>query len=184
MSWSLFSYNKKDSEAAGAQARLKDLEAQLNSKEAMLATALSEKRGLEVTLGDLREQLQEVQHCRDMVSFLFPLNMNIIILFKIKSFFERYLRLFLALQHNVPYSLICPKFFVVFCIGLALFPSSRLICLLSCCQLDTGLAQAKKHLADEMLLRIDLENRCQSLTEEIEFRKSMHEEVRMTEPFN
>lgn len=62
MSWSLFSYNKKDSEAAGAQARLKDLEAQLNSKEAMLATALSEKRGLEVTLGDLREQLQEVQH--------------------------------------------------------------------------------------------------------------------------
>uniref|UniRef100_A0A3Q3JJ59 Lamin B1 n=1 Tax=Monopterus albus TaxID=43700 RepID=A0A3Q3JJ59_MONAL len=97
----LQSYNKKDSEAAGAQARLKDLEAQLNSKEAMLATALSEKRGLETTLADLQEQLQE---------------------------------------------------------------------------LDTGLAQTKKHLGDEMLLRVDLENRCQSLTEEVEFRKGMHEE--------
>ncbi|XP_028274150.1 lamin-B1 [Parambassis ranga] len=94
-------YNKKDSEAAGAQARLKDLEAQLNSKEAMLATALSEKRGLEASLADLREQLQE---------------------------------------------------------------------------LDTGLAQAKKQLAEEMLMRVDLENRCQSLTEEMDFRKSMHHE--------
>lgn len=56
------SYAKKDSEAAGAQARLKDLEAQLNSKDAMLATALSEKRGLEETLADLQEQLQEVHH--------------------------------------------------------------------------------------------------------------------------
>ncbi|KAK2819391.1 hypothetical protein Q5P01_024952 [Channa striata] len=56
----LQNYNKKDSEAAGAQARLKDLEAQLNSKEAMLATALSEKRSLEATLTDLQEQLQEL----------------------------------------------------------------------------------------------------------------------------
>lgn len=115
-----FSYNKKDSEASGAQARLKDLEAQLNSKEAMLATALSEKRGLEGTLGDLREQLQEVRRCRDRNSFLFPLNMNMIILFKIKSiFFERYLLLFLVLQQSAPYLLHCPKFFVVFCIGLS-----------------------------------------------------------------
>ncbi|KAK9532972.1 hypothetical protein VZT92_010329 [Zoarces viviparus] len=53
-------YNKKDSEAAGVQARLKDLDAQLNSKDAMLATALSENRGLEATLADLREQLQEL----------------------------------------------------------------------------------------------------------------------------
>ncbi|XP_034458682.1 lamin-B1 [Hippoglossus hippoglossus] len=97
----LHNYHKKDSEAAGAQARLKDLEAQLNSKDAMLATALSEKRGLEATMTDLREELQE---------------------------------------------------------------------------LDTGLTQAKKHLSDEMLLRVDLENRCQSLTEDKDFRKSMHEE--------
>ncbi|XP_022600306.1 lamin-B1 [Seriola dumerili] len=97
----LQNYNKKDSDAAGAQARVKDLEAQLNSKDAILATALSEKRGLEARLADLQEQLQE---------------------------------------------------------------------------LDTGLAQAKKHLSDEMLLRVDLENRCQSLTEDMDFRKSMHEE--------
>lgn len=56
------SYNKKDSEATGALARLKDLEAQLYAKEAMLATALSENRGLEATLADLQEQLQKVQH--------------------------------------------------------------------------------------------------------------------------
>ncbi|XP_058473332.1 lamin-B1 [Solea solea] len=94
-------YNKRDSEAAGAQARLKDLEAELNSKDAMLTTALSEKRSLEASLAELQEELQE---------------------------------------------------------------------------LDTGLAQAKKHLADEMLMRVDLENRCQSLTEDQNFRKSMHEE--------
>ncbi|XP_049908764.1 lamin-B1 isoform X1 [Epinephelus moara] len=52
--------NKRDSEAAGAQAKLLDLEAQMNSKEAMLATALSENRGLEAKLADLREQLQEL----------------------------------------------------------------------------------------------------------------------------
>ncbi|XP_053195979.1 lamin-B1 [Scomber japonicus] len=97
----LQNYAKKDSEAGGAQARLKDLEAHLNSKDAMLATALSEKKGLEETLADLQEQLQE---------------------------------------------------------------------------LDTSLTQAKKQLAEEMLLRVDLENRCQSLTEDMEFRKSMHKE--------
>ncbi|XP_029025036.1 lamin-B1 [Betta splendens] len=97
----LQNYNKRDSEAAAAQARLRDLEAQLNSKEAMLTTALSEKRSLEAAMAELQEQLQE---------------------------------------------------------------------------LDSSLAQAKKHLADEMLLRIDLGNRCQSLTEEMDFRKSMHEE--------
>ncbi|XP_034047402.1 lamin-B1 [Thalassophryne amazonica] len=97
----LHSYNKRDSDAAGAQTRLKDLEAQLNNKEAMLSTSQSEKRVLEAAIADLKERLQE---------------------------------------------------------------------------LDTGLAQAKKHLADEMLLRVDLENRCQSLTEDMDFRKSMHEE--------
>uniref|UniRef100_A0A3B5MQ90 Uncharacterized protein n=1 Tax=Xiphophorus couchianus TaxID=32473 RepID=A0A3B5MQ90_9TELE len=92
-------YTKKDTEAAAALARLKDLEAQLNGKDAMLATTLSEKRGLENTLSEMQEQLQEVN--------------------------------------------------------------------------------AKKELSDEMLMRIDLENRCQSLGEEMDFRKSMHEEVRM-----
>lgn len=36
---------------------------------------------------------------------------------------------------------------------------------------------AKKQLADETLLKVDLENRCQSLTEDLEFRKNMYEEV-------
>ncbi|KAF5909787.1 lamin-B2, partial [Clarias magur] len=40
---------------------------------------------------------------------------------------------------------------------------------------------AKKQLETETLLRVDLENRCQSLSEELEFRKSMfEEEVRET----
>ncbi|XP_061604004.1 lamin-B1 isoform X2 [Phyllopteryx taeniolatus] len=43
-------------------------------------------------------------------------------------------------------------------------------------KLNSGLAQTKKHLADEMLLRVDLENRHQSLTEEMDFRKTMHQE--------
>uniref|UniRef100_H3CBS3 Lamin B1 n=1 Tax=Tetraodon nigroviridis TaxID=99883 RepID=H3CBS3_TETNG len=96
-------YNRRDSEAAGAQARLKELLAQLNSKDALLATAASEKRSLEASLADLQEQLQGSQ-------------------------------------------------------------------------LDGGLARAKKQLADEMLLRVDLENRCQSLTEEMDFRKNLLEE--------
>ena len=58
---SLSSYAKKDSEAAGAQARLKDLEAQVNTKEAVLATALSEKRALEASLADLQGHIQEVR---------------------------------------------------------------------------------------------------------------------------
>lgn len=36
---------------------------------------------------------------------------------------------------------------------------------------------AKKQLEKETLMRVDLENRCQSLSEELEFRKSMFEEV-------
>uniref|UniRef100_A0A3P9NAX2 Lamin B1 n=1 Tax=Poecilia reticulata TaxID=8081 RepID=A0A3P9NAX2_POERE len=95
-------YTKKDTDAAAALARLKELEAQLNGKDAMLATTLSEKRGLENTLSELQEQLQEM---------------------------------------------------------------------------ETGLSHAKKELSDEILMRIDLENRCQSLAEEMDFRKSMHEEL-------
>lgn len=45
-----------------AQARLKDLEALLNSKEAALSTALSEKRTLEGELHDLRGQVAKVGH--------------------------------------------------------------------------------------------------------------------------
>lgn len=97
----LQSYAKKDSDLAGCQARLKDVEALLNSKEASLATALSERKSLEGSLADLQAQIQE---------------------------------------------------------------------------LEASLASARKQLGDETLLRVDLENRCQSLVEELEFRKNMFEE--------
>lgn len=59
------------------------------------------------------------------------------------------------------------------------FSKHFLSCVCVCHQLDTSLAQTKKHLTDEMLLRVDLENRCQSLSEEMDFRKNIHEEVRV-----
>lgn len=44
-------------------------------------------------------------------------------------------------------------------------------------QAEDGHAVAKQQLEAETLMRVDLENRCQSLTEELEFRKSMYDEV-------
>uniref|UniRef100_A0A8C3BHD6 Lamin B1 n=1 Tax=Cairina moschata TaxID=8855 RepID=A0A8C3BHD6_CAIMO len=43
-------------------------------------------------------------------------------------------------------------------------------------QLEASLAAVKKQLADETLMKVDLENRCQSLIEDLEFRKNMYEE--------
>lgn len=43
---------------------------------------------------------------------------------------------------------------------------------------DDSHAVAKRQLEAETLMRVDLENRCQSLSEELEFRKSMFDEVR------
>ncbi|XP_069736283.1 lamin-B1 isoform X1 [Phaenicophaeus curvirostris] len=43
-------------------------------------------------------------------------------------------------------------------------------------QLEASLAAAKDQLANETLLKVDLENRCQSLIEDLEFRKNMYEE--------
>uniref|UniRef100_K7FYK6 Lamin B1 n=1 Tax=Pelodiscus sinensis TaxID=13735 RepID=K7FYK6_PELSI len=85
----------------GAQVKLREFEAALNSKEAALATALGDKKSLEGELEDLRDQIA---------------------------------------------------------------------------QLEASLAAAKKQLVDETLLKVDLENRCQSLTEDLEFRKNMYEE--------
>lgn len=45
-------------------------------------------------------------------------------------------------------------------------------------QLDTGLGDARKQLQDEMLRRVDGENRIQTLKEELEFQKNLHSEVR------
>ncbi|XP_035425292.1 lamin-B1 [Cygnus atratus] len=97
----LGSYAKKESDFNGAQVKLREFEAALNSKEAALATALGDKKSLEGELDDLRDQIV---------------------------------------------------------------------------QLEASLAAAKKQLADETLLKVDLENRCQSLIEDLEFRKNMYEE--------
>ncbi|XP_069749098.1 lamin-B1 [Narcine bancroftii] len=43
-------------------------------------------------------------------------------------------------------------------------------------KLEVSLTTVKKQLEDETLSRVDLENRCQSLTEELEFRKNVYEE--------
>uniref|UniRef100_G3TJ82 Lamin B1 n=1 Tax=Loxodonta africana TaxID=9785 RepID=G3TJ82_LOXAF len=95
------SYAKKESDLNGAQIKLREYEAALNSKDAALATALGDKKSLEGDLEDLKDQIA---------------------------------------------------------------------------QLEASLSAAKKQLADETLLKVDLENRCQSLTEDLEFRKNMYEE--------
>lgn len=46
-----------------------------------------------------------------------------------------------------------------------------------CLQAEDAHGVAKKQLEKETLMRVDLENRCQSLSEDLEFRKSMFEEV-------
>lgn len=51
---------KKEADLESALARLKDLEALLNSKDASLSTALGEKRSLEAEVRDLKAQLAKV----------------------------------------------------------------------------------------------------------------------------
>lgn len=53
--------NKKEADLESALARLKDLEALLNSKDASLSTALGEKRSLETEVRDLKAQLVKVE---------------------------------------------------------------------------------------------------------------------------
>uniref|UniRef100_A0A1W7REK9 Prelamin-A/C n=1 Tax=Agkistrodon contortrix contortrix TaxID=8713 RepID=A0A1W7REK9_AGKCO len=97
---------KKKGELLAAQARLKDVEALLNSKEAALTTALGEKRNLEGEVRNLRGQLAK---------------------------------------------------------------------------LEVALADVKKQLQDEMLQRVDVENRLQTLKEELDFQKNIYsEELRET----
>jgi hypothetical protein len=49
---------------------VKELEALLNSKDATLATTLSEKRGLEAGLADAQGRLQEVHTLVDYFCFI------------------------------------------------------------------------------------------------------------------
>ncbi|KAI1239646.1 hypothetical protein IHE44_0011069 [Lamprotornis superbus] len=94
-------YAKKESDLNGAQVKLREFEAALNSKEAALATALGDKKSLEGEIEDLKDQIRE---------------------------------------------------------------------------LEASLAAAKDQLINETLQKVDLENRCQSLIEDLEFRKNMYEE--------
>lgn len=59
------------------------------------------------------------------------------------------------------------------------FSSAGVLCLpvLNALQAEDAHAVAKRQLEAETLMRVDLENRCQSLGEELEFRKNMFEEV-------
>ncbi|NWV88745.1 LMNB1 protein, partial [Machaerirhynchus nigripectus] len=97
----LLTYAKKESDLSGAQVKLREFEAALNSKEAALATALGDKKSLEGEIEDLKDQIRE---------------------------------------------------------------------------LEASLAAAKDQLINETLQKVDLENRCQSLIEDLEFRKNMYEE--------
>ncbi|XP_074023029.1 lamin-B1 [Numenius arquata] len=97
----LGSYAKKESDLNGAQVKLREYEAALNSKEAALATALGDKKSLEGEIQDLKDEIV---------------------------------------------------------------------------QFEASLGAARDQLASETLLKVDLENRCQSLIEELEFRKNMYEE--------
>ncbi|KAM9262731.1 lamin-B1 [Morus bassanus] len=97
----LSSYAKKESDLSGAQIKLREFEVALNSKEAVLAAALGDKKSLE----------GEVENLQDKIV-----------------------------------------------------------------QLEFSLAAAIDQLANETLLKVDLENRCQSLLEDLEFRKNMYEE--------
>ncbi|XP_009955783.1 PREDICTED: lamin-B1, partial [Leptosomus discolor] len=94
-------YAKKESDLNGAQVKLRESEAALNSKEAALATALGSNRSLEGEIEELKTRIA---------------------------------------------------------------------------QLEGSLAAAKEQLVSETLLKVDLENRCQSLIEELEFRKAVYEE--------
>lgn len=64
---------KKESELEAALARLRDLEALLNTKDASLSTSLSEKRGLEAEVKDLKAQLAKVRSFAHLVFFRFIL---------------------------------------------------------------------------------------------------------------
>lgn len=44
-------------------------------------------------------------------------------------------------------------------------------------KLEGSLADAKRQLQDEMLRRVDAENRLQTLKEELEFQRNIHNEV-------
>lgn len=65
-----YSYAKKESDLSGAQIKLREYEAALNSKDAALATALGDKKSLEGDLEDLKDQIAQVRFYPDLSVWL------------------------------------------------------------------------------------------------------------------
>lgn len=151
---------KKEGDLLTAQARLKDVEALLNSKEAALSTALSEKRNLESEVRDLRAQVAKVSSGSPVPNC--PADP------------PGPLRARGTAGRWVPgrRRVLCPD-----------SPQEPVVTvLLNSPQLESALSEAKKQLQDEMLRRVDAENRLQTLKEELEFQKNIYSEVRRDVP--
>ncbi|XP_040394845.1 lamin isoform X1 [Cygnus olor] len=147
---------KKEGDLLSAQARLKDLEALLNSKEAALSTALSEKRNLESEVRDLRAQVAKVSSGS-------PVPVRLRVPCSRPPWAGTVGWRWEALEAK-------PGWPREQAVTVPLFP-----------QLESACNEAKKQLQDEMLRRVDAENRLQTLKEELEFQKNIYsEELRET----
>lgn len=158
------SYKKKDGELTVAQGRVKDLESLFHRSEAELAAALSDKRSLESDVTDLRAQLAKVSPGSAPVW---------------RQEAPSWCVLWVPGGQGPCRG---PEFVCLRRpLGVSSQPdesSRQFPHLLSCVsQAEDGHAVAKKQLEKETLMRVDLENRCQSLQEELDFRKNVFEEV-------
>lgn len=167
-----------------AQGRVKDLESLFHRSEAELAAALSDKRGLESDVAELRAQLAKAGFGR--VSPVWRGSWGP----------ARGLRAAggcpggggVKPGAGMPAAarLPSPRQPLLECVYLrgSLGPErpheAADSVTSACCrvsQAEDGHAVAKKQLEKETLMRVDLENRCQSLQEELDFRKNVFEEA-------
>lgn len=144
------SSRKREAELLAAQGRVKDLEALFHRSEAELAAALSDKRGLESDVVELRAQLAKVGPGRGSRP---PAGG----LLRVRGQGAQRPG---ALRSHMVQQTDCRL--VSFCVS----------------QAEDGHAVARQQLEKETLMRVDLENRRQSLQEELDFRKNVFEEVR------
>ena len=160
---------KKEGDLLTAQARLKDVEALLNSKEAALSTALGEKRNLESEVRDLRAQVAKVSggspvpNCPGDPRCPPP------------AWGLPGPRCARGLWGRDTAGCWVPGQCRVLRLDSAREPAVTV--LLNSLQLESALSEAKKQLQDEMLRRVDAENRLQTLKEELEFQKNIYSEV-------
>ncbi|KAL7993071.1 hypothetical protein Chor_017327, partial [Crotalus horridus] len=168
------SYKKKDGEWSTSQGRIRELEVLFHRSEAELTATLSEKQSLEAEVADARAQLAKVQ-ARQAAGQL-PSEKVAgdwgVVLLTVREEPESELSLpgkGAALPPPTPHPREGPAEHSC--------PASP--------QSEDAHTVAKKQLEKETLLRVDLENRCQSLQEELDFRKSIfEEEVRETQKWH